>query len=150
MQHIVGRFILYFLVLLLVFVTVAPFAWMALSSISPQTELSAVPPHWIPNQPTLERYKALFQGAGERSAASPAGVEKFVHGFANSMVVSIITTIICVVTGSMVAYALARLPVPGKSKVMVGILGSQMLPIIVVVIPLYLLMQQLKWMDSLS
>jgi multiple sugar transport system permease protein len=32
---------------------------------------------------------------------------------------------------------------------MVGILGSQMLPIIVVVIPLYLLMQQLKWMDSL-
>jgi multiple sugar transport system permease protein len=122
---------------------------MALSSISPQTELSAVPPHWIPNQPTLERYKALFQGAGESSTASPAGVEKFVHGFTNSMVVSIFTTIICVVTGSMVAYALARLPIRGKSKVMVGILGSQMLPIIVVVIPLYLLMQQLKWMDSL-
>jgi multiple sugar transport system permease protein len=148
-QYILGRFILYFLVLLLVFITVAPFAWMALSSISPQTELSAVPPHWLPNQPTLERYKALFQGTSDRSAASPAGVEKFVHGFTNSMVVSIITTIICVVTGSMVAYALARLPIPGKSKVMVGILGSQMLPIIVVVIPLYLLMQQLKWMDSL-
>ena len=64
-SYVLGQIITYFLVLMLVFAVVAPFAWMILSSISPQTELSAVPPHWIPEQPTLDRYKALyFQGAG--------------------------------------------------------------------------------------
>jgi multiple sugar transport system permease protein len=133
---------------MLVFAVVAPFAWMILSSISSQTELASVPPHWIPNEPTLARYRALFLGAGETGTVLPAGVEKFVRGFTNSMVVSISTTMICVAAGSMAAYALARLPIPGKSKFMVGILGSQMLPIIVVVIPLYLLMQQFKMMDT--
>lgn len=147
-QQILVQVIIYLLVLMLVFAVVAPFAWMILSSISPQTELSAVPPHWIPEQPTLERYKALYRGAGNNGAILPAGVEKFVRGFTNSMAVSIMTTIICVTAGSMAAYALARLPIPGKSRVMVGILGSQMLPIVVIVIPLYLLMQQLVLMDS--
>ncbi|MGE5377708.1 MAG: carbohydrate ABC transporter permease [Bacteroidota bacterium] len=147
-QHVLGRIVLYFLVLILVFVVVAPFVWMILSSISAQTELSAVPPHWIPRQPTLARYQALFMGAAKNGAVLPAGVEKFLHGLANSMIISIMTTIICVAGGSMAAYALARVPIPGKSKVMVGILGSQMLPIIVVVIPLYLLMQQLVLMDT--
>ena len=147
-QNLIGQAIIYILVLMLVFAVVAPFAWMILSSISPQTELSAVPPHWTPNEPTLDRYRALFSGAAGAKASLPAGVEKFVRGFTNSMGVSTATTVICVVAGSMAAYALARLPIPGKSKFMVGILGSQMLPIIVVVIPLYLLMQQFKLMDS--
>ena len=147
-QRIIGQIIIYILVLMLVFAVAAPFAWMVLSSVSPQTELAAVPPHWIPNEPTLDRYRALFLGASEGQAIMPAGVEKFVRGFTNSMGVSIATTLICVVAGSMAAYALARLPIPGKSKFMVGILGSQMLPIIVVVIPLYLLMQQFKLMDT--
>lgn len=147
-QYLLGQMIVYLLVLMLVFAVVAPFAWMILSSISPQVELSAVPPHWIPEQPTLDRYKALYQGTGGNGAILPAGVEKFVQGFTNSMVVSIMTTFICVTAGSMAAYALARLPIPGKSRVMVGILGSQMLPIVVIVIPLYLLMQQFVLMDS--
>lgn len=147
-QHILEQIIVYLLVLMLVFAVVAPFAWMILSSISPQTELSAVPPHWIPNEPTFERYRALFLGAQSDGIALPAGVDKFIRGFISSMVVSVATTAICVVTGSMAAYALARLPIPGKNKFMVGILSSQMLPIIVIVIPLYLLMQQFKMMDS--
>jgi multiple sugar transport system permease protein len=148
LQHIIGQIIIYTLVLMLVFAVVAPFAWMILSSVSPQTELSSVPPHWIPREPSLDRYRALFGGAGEGKTTLPAGVEKFVRGFSNSMGISIATTLLCVVAGSMAAYALARLPIPGKSKFMVGILGSQMLPIIVVVIPLYLLMQQFKLMDT--
>ncbi|MFM8876358.1 MAG: carbohydrate ABC transporter permease, partial [Anaerolineae bacterium] len=147
-QRVIEQIIIYLLVLMLVFAVVAPFAWMILSSISPQTELSAVPPHWIPNEPTFERYRALFLGAQSNGAALPAGVDKFIRGFVSSMVVSVATTVICVVTGSMAAYALARLPIPGKNKFMVGILSSQMLPVIVIVIPLYLLMQQFKMMDS--
>ena len=147
-QRILGQVVVYLLVFMLVFAVVAPFAWMVLSSISPQTELAATPPNWIPKDPTLERYRALFLGAKSGGAILPAGVDKFLRGFTSSMVVSIITTIVCVMTGSMAAYALARLPIPGKSKFMVSILGSQMLPVIVIVIPLYLLLQQFKMMDT--
>ncbi len=147
-QRILGQVVVYLLVFMLIFAVVAPFAWMILSSISPQTELAAIPPHWIPKEPTLERYRALFFGAKAGGAILPAGVDKFIRGFTSSMAVSIVTTLVCVVTGSMAAYALARLPIPGKSKFMVSILGSQMLPVIVVVIPLYLLMQQFKMMDT--
>jgi multiple sugar transport system permease protein len=146
-RHFLGQTIVYILVLMMVFAVVAPFAWMVISSISPQTELSAVPPHWFPNEPTLQRYQSLFLGP-RQGQALPAGVEKFLHGLLSSMIVSISTTVVCVVAGSMAAYALARLSIPGKNKFMVGILGSQMLPIVVIIIPLYLLMQQLKWMDT--
>lgn len=148
LQRFLGQALVYLLVLMLVFAVVAPFAWMILSSISPQMELASIPPHWIPNAPTLDRYRALFFGSKTVDSVQPAGVEKFLNGFTSSMVVSLLTTLVCVVTGSMAAYALARLPIPGKNKFMVSILGSQMLPVVVIVIPLYLVMQQIKLMDT--
>ncbi len=38
--------------IVLIFVCLFPFAWMALSSIKTLPELFTVPPHWLPNQPT--------------------------------------------------------------------------------------------------
>ncbi|HEX2980063.1 MAG TPA: hypothetical protein VHO48_07350, partial [Anaerolineaceae bacterium] len=66
-------------VLALVTVVVGPFLWMLISSISPQIELSATPPHWLPKNPTLFRYEALFQGASQGAGELPAGVEKFLR-----------------------------------------------------------------------
>ena len=60
---------------------------MVISSISAQTELSAVPPHWFPQHPTFFRYEALFSGHNG-SVQMPAGVEKFLRGLVNSLIVS--------------------------------------------------------------
>lgn len=139
----------YIAILALICVVVGPFFWMFVSSISPQVELTATPPHWFPQNPTLFRYAALFIGAGDGSTSLPAGIEKFIRGLTNSMIVSTLTTLVCVSTGTLAAYALARLNVPGKNKFMLGILSSQMLPIIVIIIPLYLLLQKLVLMDSI-
>lgn len=136
------RVITYFFVFMLVFAVVAPFIWMVISSISPQVELSAKPPHWIPDNPTLARYRALIFGS-QSGAAIPAATEKFLRGMLSSLVVSISTTAVCVVAGTMAAYALARLPIPGKPRVLVGILSAQMVPVIVIIIPLYLLLRSL-------
>jgi multiple sugar transport system permease protein len=139
----------YLAIAALLCIVVGPFLWMFISSISPQTELSATPPHWIPESPTLFRYEALFIGAGHGFNNLPVGVEKFFRGLSNSLIVSILTTIVCVSTGTLAAYALARLRVPGKNKFMIAILNSQMVPIIVIIIPLYLLLQRFDMMDSL-
>ena len=56
-----------FLVLLLIF---APVAWLFISSISPRVELLATPPHWIPENPTLDNYRdVLFPGEDSSRAA---------------------------------------------------------------------------------
>lgn len=136
------RVITYIFVFMLVLAVVAPFIWMVISSISPQVELSAKPPHWIPNNPTLARYRALILGS-QSGAAIPAATEKFLRGMLSSLVVSVSTTAVCVVAGTMAAYALARLPIPGKPRVLVGILSAQMVPVIVIIIPLYLLLRSL-------
>ncbi|HAF60989.1 MAG TPA: ABC transporter permease [Anaerolineaceae bacterium] len=142
-----GKTITYLFVIMLVIAILAPFVWMVISSISPQVELSAKPPHWFPENPTLSRYRALIFGSSS-GAAVPAATAKFLKGMRNSLVVSVITTVICVVTGTMAAYALARLPVLGKNNFMIGTLSAQMTPVIVIVIPLYLLLQQFDMIDT--
>ena len=131
---------------MVIFAVLAPFLWMFISSISPQTELSAKPPHWIPENPTLARYRAIFLRTDEVRSL-PAGVEKFLRGLVNSLLISSATTVVCVVAGSMAAYASARLAVPGKRQFLFGILGSQMLPVIVIIIPLNIMMQRYNLID---
>ena len=142
-----SNILFYIGIVVLICLVVGPFVWMFISSISPQVELSATPPHWWPQNPTLFRYRALFDKAV--GANIPAGVDKFLKGLTNSLIVSTLTTLVCVVTGTMAAYVLARMNIPGKNKYMLGILSSQMLPVVVIIIPLYLMMQKMDMMDSL-
>lgn len=145
-RSILEQAILYLLVLMVIVAVLAPFVWMFISSISPQTELSAKPPHWIPEQPTLARYRAIFLRTTE-IASLPAGVEKFVRGLLNSLLISSATTLVCVIAGSMAAYALARMAVPGQKQFLFGTLGSQMLPVIVIIIPLNIMLQKYNLID---
>jgi multiple sugar transport system permease protein len=140
--------ILFFLLVgLLVFAILAPFIWMVISSISPPVELATKPPHWFPIHPSLERYAALIFGpkAGQNI---PIAAAKFVSAMINSLIISSATTLVCIVVGTSAAYALVRLPVPGKGSFLFGMLAAQMLPVIVIIIPLYLVMQRLVLMDT--
>ena len=140
--------VFYAFVLVLLFAILAPFAWMFISSIAPQRELTERPPNWIPEEPSVERYEALFFPDSVESSV-PIGARKFISGMRNSLIVSTTTMLVCLVFGTMAAYAIARIPLPGENFFMVGILGAQMMPIIVIIIPLYLVMQSLSLIDSL-
>jgi len=142
-----GPLFFYILVALLVFAILAPFTWMVISSISPPAELATTPPHWIPQNPTLSRYRALIFGPSEGQSIPIAAV-KFLDSLKNSLVISTTVTLICIVAGASAAYALVRLPVPGRQHFLFSMLSAQMMPIIVIIIPLYLVMQTLDWMDT--
>ena len=146
-QSILGPILFYLLIFLFLFAILAPFLWMIISSVSPSKELAVTPPHWIPEEPTLARYKALIFGP-EEGQSIPIAAEKFVRALTSSLIISTSVTLICIFAGASAAYALVRLPVPGKQHFMFGMLAAQMMPIIVIIIPLYLVMQTLKWMDT--
>jgi multiple sugar transport system permease protein len=147
LRSLIGSTMFYLLVALLIIAVLAPFAWMIISSISLPSELASVPPHWFPQQPTLDRYLSLILGKNS-GLPVPIAATKFIHSLGNSLVISSATTIVCIIAGTLAAYAIVRLPVPGKGGFMFGMLAAQMLPVITVIIPLFLLMQAIKFTDT--
>jgi multiple sugar transport system permease protein len=146
-QTYFGSLVFYALVILLVFAMLAPFIWMIISSISPTSDLAQRPPAWIPENPTFIRYQALIFGP-QPGMSLPIAAARFLAALSNSMLIASMTTLVCIFAGTSAAYALVRLPVPGKNKFLFGMLSAQMLPVIVIIIPLFMVMQTLRLYDT--
>ncbi len=125
-------------------VVLAPFAWLVVSSISPPSELLAAHPHWVPDAPTLDRYRQIISAApgGDTVAAN------FRQAMVNSLVVATFTTLISLVVGTLGGYAFARLRFRLRRTSLFAFLTIYMLPPIALVIPLYLALAALGLLDT--
>ncbi len=137
----VGKLFLMLLILLFIY---APLAWLLLSSVSTRADLLATPPRWIPEHPTLQNYRnILIPGTAVSEVA-----RTFKYTLANSFLVATVTTVICLIVGSLAAYALARLRMKYRDVIFMGILSVRMIPEISLVIPLYVAAAFLGWRDK--
>ncbi|TDE15864.1 carbohydrate ABC transporter permease [Jiangella asiatica] len=109
---------------LLVVACLFPFYWMFVTSIKPEPEIFTKTPHLWTANPTFERYGALFEG-------------DFLQQLVNSLIISTATVALTLLLAVVAAYALARLHIRGKTVLLVVLLSLQMLPEIVLIIPLY-------------
>lgn len=130
---------------LMAVVVLAPFAWLLISSISPPRELLSADPHWWPDAPTLERYRAIF--ASSDSSGSDVAAN-FRQAVVNSFVVATLTTAISLVVGVLGGYAFARLRFRMRRTTLFAFLAVYMLPPIALVIPLYLGLAALGLLDT--
>jgi multiple sugar transport system permease protein len=126
-------------VALVVFVlwTLAPVAWMVVSSLLNQVALTSVPPDLSPGAFTLDNYRGVLTTGGS-----------LVPAFRNSLVISFLTTGMALTLGSAAAYAIARLGVPGGDKIALLALATQMFPGIVIIIPLFIVLSRLGLIDT--
>jgi ABC-type glycerol-3-phosphate transport system permease component len=106
-----------------------PLYWAVISSFVPETRLFS-PEGLLPRHLVLDHYRALFLG------------RDFWIPIRNSLVVAGATTALCVVVGGPCAYALARLPIRGKSGILLAVLAASMFPQVSLVSPLYLLLRE--------
>lgn len=136
-------FIIYSSALLVAFVVIAPPLWLFISSISTQNELLSVPVHWIPQEPTFERYRQVIFATGSESAAV------FRRSMLNSLIIAAAVTTICVVVGSLAAYSFARMRFAGQGPLVYVMLFSYMLPPIMILVPLYTIMRDLRLLDTI-
>ncbi|HVC80006.1 MAG TPA: carbohydrate ABC transporter permease [Chloroflexota bacterium] len=122
--------------------SLAPFAWMVLSSFMFKSQLLtdpfALPPHF-----TLDNYARLFT-----SASDGIGSSNFIRSIINSLVVCTITTVIALVIGSVGGYAFARLRFPGQNVLLLFLLAIQFLPAVTVIIPMYMMGRATHLLDS--
>lgn len=75
-------------------------------------------------------------------------VMPFMRFYWNSFIVSLLVTLGQVLTSAMAAYSFSRLNFPGRDKLFLGYLATMMIPYAVVLVPVYILMNWLNWVDT--
>lgn len=136
--------------LLVLLWTLAPLAWMLITSLSPGVELLSSPPHWIPEQPTFDRYTSIFSAANLsfRGSEVQSPSATFVSGLINSVIVAAGTTLLSLAVGLLAAFAFARLHFRFSRAILFSIVALQMLPSIATVVPIFALFQRVHLTDS--
>lgn len=113
-----------------------PFVWMVLSSLKDLSQVFVVPPKWIPDPFIWSNYK-------DSLTALPFG-----RAYFNSFYINIIVVVSQLVTCSMAAYAFAKITFPFREPLFVLFLATMMVPGQVTIIPLYLIMKNIGWLDT--
>jgi multiple sugar transport system permease protein len=137
-KHI-SRIILYVLVILIVFWTLAPFTWLFISGLFPYKELiSDRTTSWFPKHPTVKNFQAMFD------LNSHIG-QRFIYALRNSIIIAGTVTIICLIFGTLAAYALARLEFPFKNNIVMSLVSIRMIPTVALVIPFFVIIRTLDY-----
>lgn len=118
-----------------------PLLWMLSTSFKSQFSALQQPPVWMPKHPTLDQYHTLL------SPYNDVG-KQFLRYLLNSLWVSVATTILGVVVAVPAAYAFSRFNFPGKNALFFAILVRNMFPLVVFLIPLFILMQKLHLVNT--
>ena len=136
-------FLLTLPVLLFIF---SPILWLISASFSTQVELLAVPPHWIPQNPTLQNYLDIIFP----NLAASSVPRTFVTALMNSFKIASAVTVICLVVGGLAAYALVRIPFKLNHSIQIGILGMRMIPEVSLIIPLFIVASSMELINKPS
>jgi multiple sugar transport system permease protein len=139
----VEQVLTYLAAIIVAVVIIAPLAWLFISSISTQNELLSVPIHWIPQEPTFERYRQVLYATGTDVAAV------FRRSMINSFILATGVTTLCVSLGTLAAYSFARMSHAGHGALINVVLFAYMVPAIMLVVPLYSVLGSLGLVDTL-
>ena len=119
------------LILFLIFL-LFPFYWTFVTSIKSDAELHSLTVNYWPDQPTFQAYEHLFNQFN------------FLHPMKNSFIVAVITTIVSLTVSTLAAYSFSRFRFPGRKPLMVLFLTNNMFPNVLLLIPLFTIMRQIK------
>lgn len=126
----------YAVLILLAFICIFPILWTLLTSVKVEEDIVTREMVYLPTRFTFEWYVRLWNQSGY-----PALV-------INSLITTSVTVLICLLTGTIASYAFARFHFPGRTQLMLGYLVVRMFPAVLMIIPLFVVMQQVGLLDS--
>ena len=132
------RILKYLLLTAAVLAAVAPVYWMLTISLKSEVDQFAVPPRWLWFRPTIEHYYDAFV------------TRSFGQYLITSVIVAVASTACALLLGTLAAYSLARfrLPYNMDRKLALWILSTRMFPAIVTAVPLFLMMRDLRLLNT--
>jgi multiple sugar transport system permease protein len=154
--------LLFFASLLFSIYVLAPVAWLVSSAFQSESEITSVPPHWIPHQPTAENFAAIFkareavvtyesrkQGDTATGGFIPSTAGNLLPGMKNSLIVALAVVVLNLLVSVPAAYALAKIRFVGRTSSIYFMLTTRVIPDIALVVPFFLFVQKLGLMDNL-
>ncbi|MBX9243796.1 carbohydrate ABC transporter permease [Actinotalea ferrariae] len=129
----------YALLIVLGLLFLSPLIFMIVTSFKTRGEATSIPPSWIPDPFTTQAYETILTAPG-----TPV-----LRWFANSLGAAIAHSAIVVATSAMAAYALARMEFRGRGFVFGLIIATLFVPPVILIIPNYLIVGELGWLNTL-
>jgi multiple sugar transport system permease protein len=133
----IGRNILYVLFSAVAFVFMLPFFLMLSNAFKTSAEILRIPPTLIPRDPSFDSFRTVIDEA------------PYFRWFGNSLFVSITVTVLVLFTCSLAGYIFAKFAFPGRDAIFIVLLMTMMVPFPVLLIPSYLVVNELGLINSL-
>jgi multiple sugar transport system permease protein len=118
-------------------VMIAPLAWTFSTSLKTKDAVFALPPQWIPDPFVWENYSRIW-------TAGP-----LLSGIQNSLIVACSVTIVGSLTSALAAFAFAKMRMPFKNALFLGLLSGLMIPFPTLMIPQFTIFASIGWVDTL-
>lgn len=134
--HIIGRVMLYALLVALSLWFIAPLGWMFLTSFMPLEQVGVFPPELIPREWHPENYSEALK------------FWDFGTTFGNTVFITIVSLIGHVGSSTVVAYGFARFRFPFRDALFLVLLATLMLPFAVLLIPVYIAYNEIGWVNT--
>ena len=137
-KNIKRSLLIWLIFLPLVIVIFIPVLYMVTMAFTEEAKQFVVPIRWIPEPPTLQNFQKIF--------ADP--LLPLARWFLNSLLVASVGTVVIMIVSSLSGYAFARLEFPGKRYLFSLLIFSLMIPAAITLIPAFLLLRDLKWLNT--
>lgn len=133
----IGNAISYSILLLAAFVALFPLFWTLSTSIKTRNDTFILPPKFFSFEPTWKNYAAIFDTKG------------FGHIYLNTVVITLASTLLCVLVSTLAAYSLARAPrFRSRRPLEVSLILVRAIPAIVIMVPLFTVTSKLGVYDN--
>ncbi|MFH9985486.1 carbohydrate ABC transporter permease [Streptomyces luteogriseus] len=113
-----------------------PFLWLVSTAFKPPRELGSLHPTWIPKDPTLDNFRQAFDE------------QPLLHAALNSLLAALAAAVVAVLIATPTAYVLARRRTRLAKAVMGWVVVSQAFPFVLLIIPLFLVLKNLRLINS--
>jgi|RhiMethySRZTD1v2_1073278.scaffolds.fasta_scaffold203012_2 ABC-type glycerol-3-phosphate transport system permease component len=135
-SHLFTDILIYGLLIAVSTFMMLPFIWMVSTSLKPADEIFTIPPIIISSHSTLNAYKYL------QEQYNILGIVK------NTFVIAFSATILRLFFCALGGYGFAKFKFPGQGFLFAFLLGTMVIPSAVTLVPIYIIMRNLKWIDT--
>lgn len=130
------RLLLHAVLIVTVAIMAWPLVWMILTSFKSLKQILRQPLSILPDPWVFDNFQKAWDAV------------PFTQAYWNSLYITALVVLGTLLTASMAGYAFARLEFPGSRILFIGFLATQMVPKQVTVVPLYILLSRIGWIDS--
>ena len=142
---------------LFVLYVAGPVLWLLSSSLQMESEITAVPPNWLPPHPGLHNFTAIFSAGDSAEYVNrgiagflPSGAANLLPSLYNSLQVGLWVAALNLLFSLTAAYAIAVIDFKGRRATLYTVLATRVIPDIALVVPLFLVIRNLGLINSLG